>query len=92
MHHATKGGCITDTCKLLRHGLADRANEGALAPPWAIRLLPFSLGGVRRRRWYSTANASLAAFGILDTPATPAPRLTIGIARRRWPPNPSFVK
>jgi hypothetical protein len=51
-----------------------------------------SLGGVRRPSHYLTANASLATFGILYTPATPAPHLTIDIERYRWLPNPSFVK
>jgi hypothetical protein len=38
------------------------------------------------------ANASLAMFGILCTPVTPAPHLTIGIARHPWLPYPSFLK
>jgi hypothetical protein len=51
-----------------------------------------SQDAVRRRSHYLTANASLATFGILCTPAIPAQRLTIGIERYRWLPNPSFVK
>jgi hypothetical protein len=90
MDYATKSGCV-DTWELLRWRFADWANEGhqLLPGPFVCSL---SLGGVRRRRDYSTANASLATFGILHTPATPAPRLTIGIACHRWLPNPSFVK